>query len=101
MKLRLISWNVRGLNSPHKRELVRYWLRNWKCDDICLQETKLYEIDLQLVRSLWGNSYVDWEMLPAIGTAGGGVMAMGSQGSREVGFNCMPIFCILFVEESC
>ena len=69
MKLRLISWNVRGLNSPHKCELVRYWLRNWKCDAICLQETKLYEIDLQLVRR--GNSYVDWEMLPAIGTTGG------------------------------
>uniref|UniRef100_A0A2N9G0Y7 Uncharacterized protein n=1 Tax=Fagus sylvatica TaxID=28930 RepID=A0A2N9G0Y7_FAGSY len=43
MKLRLLSWN----------------------------ETKLADIDLQLVRSLWGNSFVDWEMLPAIGTAGG------------------------------
>jgi hypothetical protein len=38
---------------------------------VCLQETKLAEIDLQLVRSLWGNSFVDWEMLPATGTAGG------------------------------
>jgi hypothetical protein len=38
---------------------------------VCLQETKLAEIDLQLVRSLWGNSYVDWEMLLANGTAGG------------------------------
>jgi hypothetical protein len=38
---------------------------------VCLQETKLADIDLQLVRSLWGNSFVDWEMLPAIGTAGG------------------------------
>lgn len=38
---------------------------------MCLQETKLAEIDLQLVRSLWGNSFVDWEMLPVTGTAGG------------------------------
>lgn len=38
---------------------------------MCLQETKLVEIDLQLVRSLWGNSFVDWEMLPVTGTAGG------------------------------
>ena len=37
---------------------------------MCLQETKLADIDLQLVRSLLGNSFVDWEMLPAIGTAG-------------------------------
>ena len=71
MKLCLISWNVRGLNSPQKCELVKYWLHNWKCDAVCLQETKLDKIDLPLVRSLWGNSFVDWEMLPAIGTAGG------------------------------
>ena len=71
MKLRLLSWNVRGLNSSHKRELVRFWLRKWNCDVVCLQETKLADIDLQLVRSLWGNSFVDWEMLPALGTAGG------------------------------
>ena len=38
---------------------------------MCLQETKLAEIDLQLIRSLWGNSFVDWEMLPVTGTAGG------------------------------
>ena len=71
MKLCLISWNVRGLNNPQKRELVKYWLRNWRCDVVYLQETKLAEIDLQLVRSLWDNSFVDWEMLPATGTAGG------------------------------
>ena len=41
-----------GLNSLHKRELVRYWLRKWNCDVVCLQETKLAYIDLQLVRSL-------------------------------------------------
>ena len=70
MKLRLLSWNVQGLNSSHKRELVRFWLRKWNCD-VYLQETKLADIDLQLVRSLWGNSFVDWEMLPTLGTAGG------------------------------
>ena len=52
VKLRVISWNVRGLNNPKKREFVKYWLRNWKCDMVCLQETNLAEVDLQLVRSL-------------------------------------------------
>ncbi len=46
MKLRVISWNVRGLNNPKKREFVKYWLRNWKCDMVCLQETNLAEVDL-------------------------------------------------------
>ncbi len=38
---------------------------------VCLQETKLTGVDLQLVRSLWGNSFVDWEFLPAVGSTGG------------------------------
>jgi hypothetical protein len=74
MKLRLISWNVRGLNNPQKRESVKHWLRSWKCDAVCLQETKLEVVDLQLVRSLWGSPYVDWDFLPAIGSAGGVLM---------------------------
>uniref|UniRef100_A0A2N9I593 Reverse transcriptase domain-containing protein n=1 Tax=Fagus sylvatica TaxID=28930 RepID=A0A2N9I593_FAGSY len=37
-------------------------------------ETKLEVVDLQLVRSLWGSSYVDWDFLPAIGSAGGVLM---------------------------
>ena len=63
-----------GLNNPQKRESVKYWLRNWKCDVVCLQETKLAEVDLQLVRSLWGNSFVGWEFLPAVGSAGGVIL---------------------------
>uniref|UniRef100_A0A2N9IMC9 Reverse transcriptase domain-containing protein n=1 Tax=Fagus sylvatica TaxID=28930 RepID=A0A2N9IMC9_FAGSY len=34
-------------------------------------ETKLADIDLQLVRSLWENSFVDWEMLLASDTTDG------------------------------
>ena len=59
LKLRLISWNVRGLNNPQKRESVKHWIQSWKCDVVCLQETKLEVVDFQLVRSLWGNSFVD------------------------------------------
>lgn len=43
---------------------------------VCLQETKLVEVDLQLVRSLWGNSFVGWEFLPTVGSADG-VLALG------------------------
>jgi hypothetical protein len=74
MKLRLLSWNVRGLNNPQKRESIKYWLRSWKCDVVCLQETKLDQVDLQMVRSLWGSPFVEWEFLPASGSAGGVLM---------------------------
>ena len=45
MKLKLVSWNIRGLNDPKKMEILRDWLRNWKVDVVCLQETKLDKVD--------------------------------------------------------
>ena len=68
MKLRFISWNVRGLNNPQKREVVKHLLREWQCDIVYLQETKLDFLDLQVVRSLWGNQFVDWLALDVINT---------------------------------
>jgi hypothetical protein len=71
MKLKILSWNVRGLNSPRKREVVKKLLRDWRCDIICLQETKINKMDLQTVKSLWGSPYSDWVALDAVNTAGG------------------------------
>ena len=36
-------------------------------------------VDFQLVRSLWGNSFVDWEFLPTIGSAGGVLLIWDNQ----------------------
>ena len=65
MKLKMISWNVRGLNDSQKRLVIRNLLREWKCDIICLQETKLDGMDSQMVCSLWSCLYVDWAVLDA------------------------------------
>ena len=32
MNLKIISWNVRGLNDSRKRLIVKNLLREWKCD---------------------------------------------------------------------
>ena len=71
MKLKMISWNVRGLNDSQKRLVVRNLLWEWQCDVVCLQETNLASIDRQLVCSIWGCLYVDWVALDANQTAGG------------------------------
>jgi hypothetical protein len=70
MQLRILSWNIRGLNNPQKCERVKFWLRQWKYDIICLQETKLESVDRRIIRRLWGNPYVDWEVLEAVGISG-------------------------------
>ena len=41
MNLKIVSWNVRGLNEQDKRLQVRNLIRKWKADIVCLQETKL------------------------------------------------------------
>ena len=52
MKLKLVSWNVKGLNDPKKRGILRNWLRKWKVDVVCLQETKLDRVDWRIIRSI-------------------------------------------------
>ena len=53
MNIKILSWNVRGLNDCWKRSIVKNLLREWKCDAICLQETKLTGLDRQMVGNLW------------------------------------------------
>jgi len=50
--VRVLSWNVRSLNDNAKRASLRNLLRDWNCDLVCLQETKLEDIQLSDVRSI-------------------------------------------------
>ncbi|GFS36239.1 hypothetical protein Acr_00g0044890 [Actinidia rufa] len=66
------SWS-RGLNDPDKQSVIKGLLNQWKCSVICLQETKLKDVDTSIIRSLWGGRWVKWEGLRANGSAGGGM----------------------------
>lgn len=48
MKMKMISWNVRGLNDSQKRLVVKSLLHEWKCDVVCLQETKIAGMDKKM-----------------------------------------------------
>ena len=52
MNLKIISWNVRGLNDRDKRLRVRNLVRKWGPDVICLQETKMELITRAVICSL-------------------------------------------------
>ena len=45
-------------------------LKEWKCDVVYFQETKLDYTNYVAVKSLWDSSLVDWVALDAIHTAG-------------------------------
>ena len=71
MTLRLLSWNVRGLNNPQKIEVCKNLLKEWKCDIVCFQETKISSINVAFVWSLWGSPFIDWAILDVVQTSGG------------------------------
>ena len=69
MNVKIISWNVRGMNELDKRLRIKNLLKGWKVD-VCLQETKLGLISSRVVRSLWGCHYVNWVFLGSSGASG-------------------------------
>ena len=85
MKLKMISWNVKGLINHQKHLVVRNLLREWKCDVVCLQETKLAGMDRLLVCSLWSCPNVDRVMLDADRIASGVLILWDKRFFRKVG----------------
>ena len=71
MTLKLLSWNVRGLNNPRKREICKNLLKEWRCDIVCLQETKFSSVNSIVLCSLLGSPFSNWAVLDAIQSSGG------------------------------
>jgi exonuclease III len=71
MNLKIVSWNVRGLNDQDKCLRIRNLIHLWKADVVCPQETKLGEIDRSLIKTLWGCPHLDWLSLGSNGALGG------------------------------
>ncbi|RVX10222.1 LINE-1 reverse transcriptase-like [Vitis vinifera] len=71
MKLRLLSWNVRGANDSSKRKVIKAMIRSQRVDLFCLQETKIQPMAEGVVRSLGTGRFLEWGALDAHGSAGG------------------------------
>ena len=71
MKIKIISWNVRGVNAPEKRKVIKNFLRSYRADMVCLQETKVHDMSAELARSLGVGRSLNWKALDAEGSAGG------------------------------
>ena len=74
MKIKILSWNVRGVNDRNKRKLIKALIRSQKVDLVCLLETKMTEMSLGVVRSLGVGRFLEWGALNVRGTARGVVV---------------------------
>lgn len=73
---KIMSWNVRGLNSRAKQEDVMQMVGIYRPDIVCVQEPKMERINEATVRNSLGRDYDgDFKYLPADGTRGGILVA--------------------------
>ena len=82
--MKIVSWNVRGLNDGSKRLMVRHLLKQWKADLVCLQETKLQSLSRGLIRSLWGGHHVDWLFVGSNGASGGILLLWDNRSLQKI-----------------
>lgn len=72
----MLDWNVRGLNQPIRRQAVRDMVASTGATIVCLQETKLEQVDDVLIRETLGNHFVgNYSFLAAEGSRGGIIVA--------------------------
>lgn len=74
--VKIFNWNVRGLNCAARREAVRLLLQQARPQIICLQETKLSEVNFPLAMEFLGAPYCsNFAYLPSEETRGGVLIA--------------------------
>ena len=71
MKLKIMLWNVRGVNNRDKRKILKAFIRSKKADIVCLQETKIQNMSVGMMRSLGVGRFLDWGTVDAEGSARG------------------------------
>ena len=59
MNLKILCWNVRGLNVKDKRMVIKSFVKSVRADIICFQETKMEMVDRGLIWKIWGGHFVE------------------------------------------
>ncbi|XP_020251189.1 uncharacterized protein LOC109828677, partial [Asparagus officinalis] len=69
--MKFASWNIRGLNDPNKRFLVKDFVLRQSIDVIGIQESKLCKPNARKLRSIGGNRLTHWSILDSSESRGG------------------------------
>ena len=75
MKIKILSWNVRGVDDRNKMKVIKALIRSQRMDLVCLQETKIQDISWGIVHSLGVGRFLGWGAMSARGVAGGVVVS--------------------------
>ena len=59
MTLKIVSWNVRGVNDSSKRKIIKALLRSRRLDLFCLQETKMCSMSSGAIKTLGSGISLD------------------------------------------
>lgn len=70
ISIKIISWNVRGLNYPIKRGNVKWVIRRFSYDVAILLESKLQEISRHITLSHGRRRSFGWPFRPFVGCFG-------------------------------
>jgi exonuclease III len=80
----ILIWNARGLNSKARRDVVRYVILSSQAEIVCIQETKVANMNQPLFLSVFGSAFDKFVDLPAQGTRGGVLIAWKSSICQEI-----------------
>ena len=94
MKLKILSWNVRGANDRNKMKVVKALIRSQKVDVVCLPEIKSQEMSQGVIHNLGVGRFLGWGAVNARGTAGGVVVFWDKRVLELVGLE-VGLFSIL------
>jgi exonuclease III len=70
-QLKLLNWNVRGLNDRARRSVVKNLMFTSRCSILCVQESKLGALTSNDISDIVGQTLKGFAELPATGTRGG------------------------------
>lgn len=70
----ILVWNAYGLNSRARRSAVRGVIKQQRTSVVCLQESKVENLSVSMNIDITGIDF-DYVCLPAIGVAGGVLVA--------------------------
>jgi exonuclease III len=95
---KILFWNVRGLNSSIRQDVVRMLVDSAKIDVVCCQETKMQPISRRDILSMLGVEFTEFVFLPSIGNSGGILVAwkrnIGHTRLQRIDNHCVSVqFC--------